>query len=367
MRIVYVIDSLKVGGAEMLLLDMLRTYGDQGHRLAVAYFTPGPLEREVTALGVPAFRVSRNGLADPTALPRLLGFIRRERPDVVHTHLRKSDLVGQLAAALAGVPVRVSSIHNTDPWRRKAALSRINRLLNSPCQRVIAVSQEVHDYLLATHAYPPEKLVTIDNGIDLARFDPQRQPPADLAAAWGLDPTAPTIGVIGRLEPQKGHSVLLEAAVRVTRELGEARFLVIGDGPLRTQLEARRSGLGLDGRVIFTGVLRDIPATLAALDLVAFSSLWEGLPVTMLEAMAMARPVVATAVGGIPGVLCDGENGVLVRAGDPEALAHGLLRVLRDPQLARRLGQQAREVVLQHYSAQTMHRRILDLYQGLAG
>ncbi|MGH9381471.1 MAG: glycosyltransferase [Thermoanaerobaculia bacterium] len=367
MRILYVIDSLKVGGAEMLLLDMLRGYRDQGHRLAVAYFSPGPLEGEVAALDVPASRVSRSGLADPRAVLRLVGLIRRQRPQVVHTHLWKSDLAGQLAAALAGVPVRVSTAHNVDPWRRRGALARINRLFTSRCQRVIAVSREVHDYLVETRAYQPEKLVTIENGIDLTRFDPHRQPPANLAATWGFEPDAPMIGVVGRLEPQKGHSVLLEAAVHVTRELPKARFLVVGDGHLRSELEAQRSRLGLDSRVVFTGVVHDVPATLSALDAITFPSLWEGLPVALLEAMAMEKPVVATTVGGIPEVVRDGVSGVLVPPGDPEALARGLLGVLRDPTLARRLGTQARQVVRQRYSAQTMHRRILDLYSGLMG
>lgn len=367
MRILYVIDSMKVGGAEQLLVGMLRTYTRADHRIAVAYFSPGPLEQDVAALGVPAQRISRHGLADPMALPRLLGLMRRLRPHVVHTHLVKSDLVGQLAAAIARVPVRISSAHNVDPWRRWTALTFINRMITCRCQQVIAVSREVRDYLVSVHAYPTEKIVTIENGIDLERFDPQRQRRLDMASRWGVGGGDPTIGVIGRLEPQKGHTILLEAALRVTQKLPRARFLVIGDGPLRTELEAQRTRLGLDDRVIFTGVLRDIPAVLAALDVVTFPSLWEGLPVGLLEAMAMERPVVATAVGGIPGVLGDGRSGVLVSAGDPDDLSRGLLQVLGDPVLAQRLGTQARQIVRQRYSAETMHRRILALYDGLPG
>lgn len=366
MRILYVIDGLKIGGAEMLLIDLLRAVGRQGHETAVAYFSPGPLRRELEVLDVPALRLSRHGLVDPRALFRLLGLVRRWRPHVVHTHLTKSDLTGQLAAAMGRVPVRVSSAHNTDPWRRRAVLTHINRLVMGRCQQVIAVSQEVHDYLVSVCAYPPEKIVTVENGIDLQRFDPQGQQPMDRTAAWGLGDEHPVIGVVGRLEPQKGHSVLLEAAARVAAEVPETRFVVIGDGPLRSALEAQRGRLGLDGHVTFTGVLRDIPAALAALDVVAFPSLWEGLPVALLEAMAMERPIVATAVGGMAGVLHDGVTGVLVAAGEPDELARGLLRLLRDPVLARRLGTQARDFVREHHSMQAMHRRILGLYRSPA-
>jgi len=365
LRLLHVIDGLKVGGAEMMLLGMVRSYLRQGHSVSVAHFSPGPLGDDYRDLGVPVTRISRRGLADPVAPLRLMGLIRSERPDVVHTHLRKSDLVGQLCAGLAGVPVRVSTGHNTDPWRKSAPLTAVHRLCTRRCQRVIAVSQEVHDYFVTTGAYRPEKVVTIENGIDLERFDPERVTALDRKSAWGVAPESPIIGVIGRLEPQKGHAVLLEAAAAVTREAPAVRFVVIGDGSLRAELEEQRSRLGLDEHVIFAGISRNIPETLATLDLVASSSLWEGLPLTLLEAMAMARPVVATAVGGIPQVLEDGRSGLLVAPGSPQELSRGLLRLLDDPDLARRLGSAGREVVQRRYGAARMHRDVLAVYRSL--
>lgn len=350
----------------MVLVDMLRTYSRQGHQMAVAYFSPGPLAQELAILGVPAHQISRSGLADPMAVIRLFGLMWRLRPHVVHTQLVKSDLVGQLAARLARVPARVSSAQNTDPWRRRFMLTFVNRLVTCGCQKVIAVSSEVRDYLLSVRAFPLKKIVVMENSIDIAQFDPERQQPVDRISAWGFGPDDPTIGVIGRLEPQKGHRFLLEAAARVVKEIPRARFLIIGDGPLRSELESQSSRLGLDGQVVFTGVRRDIPAILAALDVVTLSSLWEGLPVALLEAMAMEKPVVATAVGGVPDVVHDGHNGLLVPAGDPDELARGLLRVLRDPVAARRMGQQAREAVRRRYTTDSMHQRIFALYRSLS-
>ncbi len=365
MRIFYVIDSLKIGGAEMLLLAMVRRYLRLDHQIQVAYFSEGPLHDELTELGVPVHRISRRGLADPRALFRLLALLRRERPEVVHTHLRKSDLLGQPAAAIAGTRVRVSSIHNEDPWRRNKLLTLIHRVCTGRCQKVIAVSREAGEFLVETGTYPAEKIVSIDNGIDLERFDPERVVPADKTTLWGLEPGDPAIGIVGRLEPQKGHHVLLEAAAIVVREMPGARFVIVGDGPLRPELEAQRARLGLEEHVVFAGISRDVPATLAALDVVVSSSLWEGLPLTLLEAMAMAKPLVCTAVGGVRSLLEDGRTGVVVAPGDPEALSRGLLRLLGDPREAARLGARAAATVRESYSEETMHERILDVYRSL--
>jgi glycosyltransferase involved in cell wall biosynthesis len=364
MRILYLIDSLNIGGAEMLLLAMLRGYQAQ-HELGVAYFTHGPLYEDIRALGIPVHRLSTRGLADPRALPRALALMRAWQPQVVHTHLFKSDLIGQLAAALAGVPVRVSSIHSINPWRRKRLLSAINRQIVRRTHAFIAVTPEVSEYTQRWSGYPAHKMVVIDNGVDLHRFDPDTVTPLDKTAVWGQPPDSLLIGMIGRLQPPKGHDILLRAAAEVLAACPQARFVIIGDGPLRPQIEAQRSALGLDDQVILTGAVRDIPSALAALDVVAFPSIWEGLPVALLEAMAMRRPVAATTVGGIPDVLAGEHGGLLIPPSDPGALAAALIRLLRDAELRRTLGAQARQVVAERYSAATMQQRVLDLYQSI--
>jgi glycosyltransferase involved in cell wall biosynthesis len=364
-KILHVIDSLKFGGAETLLLSIVRAHQRQGHALSVAYFTPGPLADDLQGLGAPLYRVSRRGIKDPLALPRLTRLIRQIKPDVVHTHLFKSDLTGQLAAALNRTPARVSTLHNINPWRQKRLYSAVMRRVVSPCHRMIAVSEEVRDYTLKWSRYPPEKMVVIENGVDLDRFDPASVTALDKTALWGIPLDAPTIGAIGRLQPIKGHTFLLQAAARVVQEAPQARFVLIGDGPLRAELEAERDRLGLQQHIVFAGLVRDIPGVLKALDIVALSSLWEGLPVALLEAMAMRKPVVATSVGGVPGVLTDGVNGLLVPAQNRDALAESMLRLLRDAPLATRLGEAARAAVEQRYSAEIMHRRILEVYESV--
>jgi glycosyltransferase involved in cell wall biosynthesis len=365
MRILYVIDSLKIGGAEMLLVDMVRAYTQQGHEVSVAYFTHGELYDDVRAMGIPIHRLSERGLKDPGVMPRLLRLIRAGQPEVVHTHLSKSDASGQIGAALAKTPVRVSTIHNVNPWRSSRFFSLLMRQATAGCQRHIAVSSEVRDYTVQWSKYPAEKMVVIENGINLGRFDPATALPLDKMALWGVPPDAPTVGIIGRLEAQKGHHILLRAAQLVAEEMPEARIIVIGSGPLREDLQALSADLGVDDKVVFAGSLRDMPRAFATLDIVTFSSLWEGLPVALLEAMAMERPVVATTVGGIPDVIDDGRNGLLVAPDDAGALTDGLLRVLGDEGLAKRLGAEARRTIQQRFSDEVMHERIMDLYQSL--
>lgn len=361
MRIMYIIDSLKVGGAEMLLLAMLRSYA-QDHELSVVYFTPGPLIEDVTAMGIPMTRISTKGMKDPMVIPHLVSFMRRTKPDVVHTHLSKSDVSGLMAAYIAGVPVRISSIHNVDPWREKGYLSAIMRQWMKTCHHMIAVSEGVREYVIKNSGYPADKITTIDNGIDLNRFNPQTVAPLN-KADWGIEPDTVTVGMVARLEEQKGHHILIAAAHEVIREMPNVRFVIVGDGHLREGLERQRNQLGLQGKVVFTGILRDIPGVLATLDLIVFSSLWEGLPVALLEAMSMKKPIVSTAVGGIPNVIITGQNGLLVDKDNVMDLAQGIIKVLKDQSLAEQMAEAARKTIEERYSAEAMHQRILQMYE----
>jgi glycosyltransferase involved in cell wall biosynthesis len=173
--------------------------------------------------------------------------------------------------------------------------------------------------------------------------------------------------MVARLEESKAHHVLLDAAAIVVKTMPNVRFLIVGEGPLRGDLEAQRERLGLQDNVIFAGIRRDVPNIMAMLDIVTFSSQWEGLPVALLEGMGMGRPIVSTSVGGIPDVITSSKNGWLVPSGDPQALAEGYLKVLGDPALAKALGAAARQTVVERFSAVAMHGSILDLYNKILG
>ncbi|MBC8171403.1 MAG: glycosyltransferase [Anaerolineae bacterium] len=360
MRIMYIIDSTKFGGAEMLLLAMVQRYAPD-HEVSVVYFTHGPLYEDYIKLGVKIQRITTKGLKDPLVFPRLISLMRSEKPDVVHTHLSKSDFLGLPAALIAGVPARISTIHNVDQWRQNRLFSFIMRQWERVVHHHIAVSSKVRDYVLEYSHYPASKITTIDNGVDTDQFNPTKITPVS-KAEWNIPADAPVIGMVARLEASKAHHLLLDAAALVVKAMPKVRFLIVGEGPLRPDLEAQREQLGLQQNVIFAGLRRDVPNIMAMLDIVTFSSKWEGLPVAMLEGMAMARPIVSTSVGGIPDVITSGKNGLLAPSGDAHALAEGYLKVLNDPALAKSLGDAARQTVIERFSAAAMHQNILDLY-----
>lgn len=357
--ILYVIDSLKFGGAEVLLADLAACCRARGHRVEVAYFTPGPLQERFAALEIPTWRIARGGLATPWPVISLARRMRQLRPDIVHTHLRKSDLAGQLAARLAGVPLRIATIHNADPWRRKRLLAWIDARLTAGCQRRISVSPAVTSYLQRYASGYDETLVTIPNGVDTTRFDPDRDH-AERRAQWRLGTTDRIVGIVGRLEPQKDHATFIAAAASVAASDARARFVLVGDGPLRRDIERACNTSGHAERFVFAGLEHDMPAALAAMDLVVFSSRWEGLPIALLEAMAMAKAIVATDVGGVADALS--EAGVVVQPGDSAALANAMRRLLADERQARALGRRAREIVCRGYSLAQAHERTLALY-----
>lgn len=364
-RVLQLIDGLNVGGAEVLLCDLVRYLRDEGYPISVGYSTPGPLVERLQALQVPLTCLPRRARIDPTLYQGMVQLIRREKPDLVHTHLFKSDLHGRLAARSCGVPWVVSTCHNNDGWAQNKLLGWLYGRTNLLADRVIAVSEEVRDYQV-THTYTPfEKFTVINNGVDVSRFTDQEKAGADLRVELGINPSAPVAGIIGRLTPQKDHASFLRAAALITKDLPKARFLIVGDGPLRKDLQSQATSLGLEKNLIFCGIRQDIPAVLAAIDLLVFSSKWEGLPITLLEGMAAARPVVSTNVGGVAGVICDEVTGLLVPPADPAALASACLQLLRDPKMRELLGKAGLSRVREQYSLQSMLRRTISLYEEL--
>lgn len=365
LRLLYIIDSLRVGGAETLLLDLLDAAQARGDRAHVAYFTPGPLEPEVARRGVGTTRLSGAGLRDPRAVLRALRLIRAWDPDIVHTHLVKSDLAGQLAARLARRR-RIITLHNTDPWRRNALLSGIYRLVTGGADACIAVAENVAEHAARCGSYDGRRIEVVRNGVDLGRFAAGRVAAMDLSG-FGVPRDAVVIAKIGRFTAQKDHGNFLQAAALLAERQPRAHFLITGDGELAEQIrgQARRLGLGPE-RLTFTGNLRDMPALLAAIDIFMLASKWEGLPMVLLEAMAMGVPVVSTAVGGVPDLLEDGRNGLLVPPSDPAALAAAAERLILDPAAGRALGAAGLETVRAGFSGAAMLERLWSLYSAPA-
>jgi glycosyltransferase involved in cell wall biosynthesis len=364
-KILQLIDGLNIGGAEVLLVDLVRGIKEFGNEVSVGYSTPGPLEKKLYDLGVSYTRLPRLGRIDPVLFFGICKLILREKPDIVHTHLFKSDLHGRLAARLCGVPVVVSTSHNNDVWARRFPLGLIYGMTAKLTDQVIAVSDEVREYQMQTTGISAEKIMVIENGVRVERFINQQKAGSALREELQIAADAPLIGIIGRLQPQKDHHNFLKAAVHIKNKLPAARFLIVGDGPLRTELQTQAKNFGLESSTLFCGIRQDIPAVLAALNILVISSKWEGLPVTLLEGMAAHCPIVSTAVGGVPNVVSHGESALLVPKEDPSALAAACLQILQDPAFAQSMTAAGFLRVKTQFSLDAMIEKTLNLYQKL--
>jgi glycosyltransferase involved in cell wall biosynthesis len=363
-HVVHVIDELPPDGAERLLADILHHRSAAYRFSVVCLIRGGELAREIEAMGVPVVVLGRRRTYSPALLWRLIRFLRRERADVVHTHLFTADAYGRVAARLAGVPGVYSTVHSTNVW--KGALHRrIDWLLAWLSTKVIAVSAEVAQVLRERDSIPGARIAVVENGIDLQRFAAATG--EGVRAEFGLPEGVPLIGLVGRLHPAKGHADLVAVMAQLAAEGVAANCLLIGSGELHDEIAAEVERRGLRGRVTFTGQRTDIPRLLAALDVLAMPSRWEGLPMTLLEAMAMGKAIVATRVGGIPDVIMDGREGLLVPPGDVAALASALRRVITDAPLRRGLGDRARETLLARYDVGRTARAYESLYAARLG
>jgi glycosyltransferase involved in cell wall biosynthesis len=361
-HILQIVDSLEVGGAENLVFELTRKLTADGFRVTVCCCESGSLADELTRMGLRVEHLSWHGQIDPLLLLQMVRIIRRDSPQIVHTHLFKSDLHGRLAARLAGVPIVVSTLHNCDRWAKNIIFGFIYGLTTKLADRLIAVAEEVRHFAIRYIHVSPSRIVTISNAIQIERFESQEAAGAELRREMGISPDIPLFGIVGRLDPQKDHKTFLESAKLILIFEPKARFIVVGEGRLRNSLENLTMELGIDQSVSFLGMRKDIPTLMAAMDVLVLSSLYEGLPLTLLEGMAAARPIVSTAVNGVTGIVTDGETGFLVPPANPQKLADACIRLIANPGLGKRLGQAGYERAKARYSLDAMNEKIIQLY-----
>jgi glycosyltransferase involved in cell wall biosynthesis len=328
----------------------------------------GATPERVTIL--PALGRSVRGTADLRVLSQLLGIMRRTRPHVVHTHTAKGGTLGRLAARLARVPIVVHTYHGHvfhgyfTPARTRMYLA-IEQALGRWTDCLLAVSDTVRGELLGLGVGSPERFRVMPLGLDLERYVGGEALRGGLRRELGLAADVPVVAIVARLVPIKAHEVFLRAARLVRDALPTSEFLIVGDGERRQALEALATELGLGASARFLGWRRDLERVYADAWVVALTSRNEGSPVSLIEAMAAARPVVATRVGGVPDLVEHGVTGCLVPPDDPETLAAALLALLRDPDQRRVLGKAARERVLPAFGADRLVADMDRLYEEL--
>ncbi len=315
----------------------------------------------------------RNGAwpgADLAAAVSLYRLFRRERPVIAHLHLFKARLLGGTAARLAGVPLVVETFHGTllaeyyNPLARRVILG-LERWLARRMDALIAVSDAVAEELVQWRIAPREKVHVIPLGLSLEKFLQAGPGPGGLRADLGIPAGALLVGTVGRLVPIKGLGFFVEAAADIVRWIPRAHFVIVGDGPERETLERQVWSRSLGGQVHFVGWRRDVERIYPDLDVVMLTSLHEGTPVSLIEAMTAGRAVVATRVGGVPDVVRDEETGLLVPAKDASALAAAAGRLLNDESLRRRMGEAARLDVYPRFTAGRLARDVDAFYRTL--
>lgn len=360
MRVLQLLSSTAFHGAESMAAELSRQLAALGVDIELAVFDnagSGNAEifERVGASATATHRIACAGPFDRRAIGRLRTLLRERRIDVVHSHKYKSTFYALVARL--GLPSRVvSTYHNwlldTRALRAYAALDKRVARFNDIC---VGVSTPVTDEL--RRWAPASRVRQIDNGVDVQRFHaPQDRAQARAGGSAGR----PLVGLVGRLSAEKGVFHLLDAVARLPDGFDVA---IVGDGPLRGDIEARIDALGLGSRVRLLGNRRDVEGLYRGFDVFVLSSLVEAFPMALLEAMASTCAVIATRVGEVPRMVSEGVTGLLVPAADPEALSRALAGLIHSPELATRLGRQARDDVVARFSAQRMARAYLDAYQ----
>ncbi len=357
----HLLPALPAHGAEQLLLDIARKTDRDRISLSVCLISGlGPLVKDFESLGIPVTYIPKRSRKDLSVVLRLAAFFRKNRFDIVHTHLFTADLWGRLSGLLTRVPI-VSTSHTTSDPNIGRAGRLLDRLLDRRNNAVICVSEAVRNYRISGAGFDPSKLHIIENGIDLDRFAvPVSRD--EVLKRLGVDGKRRWIAIVGRLVPLKGHRFLIEALARISRDFPETGILVVGEGEDEAELKELALRLGLSDRVVFLGLRRDVPEILCAAEILAMPSSREGLPIVLLEAMAASLPVVVTRVGGIPEVVEEEKTGLFVTQ-EPAMIAQALARLLRDPDFARALGRQARSLIEERYDVRKVARRYEELYR----
>ncbi len=360
-RVVELLATGTNGGAQEHVYGLLSRLDRERYLPTVVSLSPGSAVRRIAALGVPTLVLDEPD--DAIAVGALAAHLADVRPDVLHNHMYRAELVGTRAAIALGEigkrrPYVISTVHSS---RVRSPEDRAELRRLTPCiDLLVAVSHAIVQKIRHEEREgSPVRLVY--NGVDLHRYDHQ-EPCCTLREEYGIEEGAPIVGVVARLEPEKGHRTLLDAWPQVLRSVPTACLIVVGEGSLLTELVWQARELGIERRVIFTGRRDDIPAVTAALDIAVLPSYREAQGMVVLEAMALSRPVVATNVGGIPEMIEDGVSGVLVPPHDPDALAAAIARLLLDHPLADTIARNGHDVVHERFSIEFMVRAVEDAY-----
>ncbi|MBZ0293411.1 MAG: glycosyltransferase [Anaerolineae bacterium] len=375
-RIMYIITRLSIGSPAMHVTLLAEKMGapdyesmlvcgmSEPHGGDMRYFAE---EHGVQPVFIPNLGGPINPLTYIRVIRQLYGLMREYQPDIVHTHLAKAGFAGRMAAMLVGVPVVVHTFHTHSYYNHfgpvmTRVLTLLERLLARRTDSIITLTQNLRREL-ADHYHITRKsrITVLPLGLDLSRFAQTPRKQGVFRQQWGIPSDVPLVGIVGQLSPVKDPLLFLDAAALVRQQMPTCRFVIVGDGEIRAEIEAKIQVLNLQSAVTMTGWLSDLTSLYSDLDLLVNSSTTEGTPTPIMEALTAGVPVVATAVGGVPDMLDHGRLGLLVFAHHPETLADAIQLALSDPQDT----QAGQEIMLNRYGIDRLIRDLDSLYRGL--
>ena len=363
-NILHIIATMDVGGAERQLIELVKRLDRNKYNSLVCCLTRrGPLLKEIEKEGIKAMILKKKFKLDISVFFKLVKLMKKENIDIVHTWMFTSNAWGRIAARFAGVPVIAAERCMVTPF--KGWMQRlVDKALIGWTDTIIAVSESVRMSHIKEEGIPPPKIMTIPNGVDTEKFNPRLFNIERQRKSLGLEKSTPVVGIIGWLVKGKGYEYFLKSSVEVLQSK-PARFLIVGDGPLRPKLERMANELGISNEVLFAGYREDILEIFSVMNILVISSLSEGLSNVLLEGMAMAKPIVATNIPSNAGVINNGKDGMLVPPANSAALAKGILYLLNNPGFALAMGKEARILVEKEYSAIGNKERMENLYDNL--
>jgi glycosyltransferase involved in cell wall biosynthesis len=376
-RVMRIIARLNIGGPAIHVTLLTERLGPPDFENMLVCGHIGPHEGDMAYLaeqhGIRPVYVAELGrelspARDVLTLFKLWRLMLTFRPDVVDTHTAKAGFLGRTAAWLARVPVRVHTFHGHvfhgyfSPRKTRAFLE-LERFTARLSDRLITLSPALKAELVDTYRIAPaDKVEVIPLGLDLAPFAETLRHGGEFRTRFSISPDAPLVGIVGRLVPIKDHGLFLDMAARLRKTIPNAHFVIVGDGECRQTVEDRVGALGLRESVTFTGFLHDLKPVYSDMDVLVVASRNEGMPVSVIEALAAGVPVVSTAVGGVPDLLRGGDYGRLVPAGDPDALAAAVQAALTEPHI---YPERIRQATIAQYSAARLTETMAGLYRDL--
>jgi glycosyltransferase involved in cell wall biosynthesis len=366
LRVCILIPKLQIGGAEVQVLHLMKHLDKGAFAVFVCCMQPGDaqMEREAESHTEFLLQLRFRWRNLPFSVTRLVSFLRRYRIDILHCHLGLADSIGRCAGRLAGVPVLMTTEHGKHLWKTRPHLL-FERILNRITDMRICVSRDIMELRAEREGTPREKLTLIPNAVAPAEFERPQRGRAAVMNEFGWHVDDPLVVSVGRLVVAKDYPLLVESIGLIRTELPNVRCLIVGEGDCRGSIEERIAALDLGENVTIAGYRRDVADILGAADVFTLSSIREGLPVSLLEAMAAGKAIVGTDVGGIPDAITDGSNGLIVPPRDARALAEAVGGLLGDAGRRKTIGAAAAETVAERFNVKVTTAQVAGLYRSL--